>query len=589
MKSLKNTLLLLAIFTFLCSNLAAAVAYEVTFQGINSPEIQSLLRATSRLVSLADNPPETAVALKRRAEADVANLIGALHGLAYYAAKVEVEVQNKIEPARVVFHIDPGPVYTISDFQLIPDSDPHPVENIPLKDLGITLESPAFSSHILEAEDLLIQTLAKRGYPLAKIQKREVIADQKSKTISVKLYVESGPQGIFGKTTISGHTDVSEDFFQRKIGWQTGSVFDPEAIERTQEALEASGLFNSVVISYPEMPDPDGSLPMSIQVAEAKHRTIGAGIGYATSLGPGLSLEWDHRNFRGTGDKIRFRSTMWQETQQASLAYIMSDFGKLDQDLIWLADIAHESTKGYTDTSVSFSGMIDRKIDENTRFSYGGQYRYISSTRSDNDGVFMLLKTPMQLRWSNADNLLDPTFGKTLNFKIAPALQLLSPQFAYCTSTLTGTFYQPLTSDNRLILAGKATLGSIIGASRHTLPPSERFYAGNENTLRGYRYMTVSPLGRDHKPIGGRSIMVYSLEARYRLTEKFGLVGFYEIGNVYSSPMPQLSQKQLQSTGVGLRYHTPVGPIRLDFAVPLNKRKHVDNDYQIYFSIGQSF
>jgi translocation and assembly module TamA len=183
---------------------------------------------------------------------------------------------------------------------------------------------------------------------------------------------------------------------------------------------------------------------------------------------------------------------------------------------------------------------------------------------------------------------LDPTSGYSIHLKSVPSLQLKPPHFAYCPTTFISTFYLPFQEDHRFVVAGKLTVGSIFGTSRHTIPPSERFYAGNENTLRGYGYETVSPL-KDHKPIGGRSIMVLSLEARMRLSETLGLVGFYEIGNVYSSPAPQFNHEQLQSAGVGVRYHTAVGPIRLDFAFPLNRRPKVDGPFQAYLSIGQSF
>src|SRR5262249_18262594 len=135
------------------------------------------------------------------------------------------------------------------------------------------------------------------------------------------------------------------------------------------------------------------------------------------------------------------------------------------------------------------------------------------------------------------------------------------------------------------------------------IPPPERFFAGSDGLLRGYRYLTVSPLNKEREPIGGRSMLIGAFELRWRLTKKWGLVGFYDIGNVYSQSVPDLSRKQLQSVGVGIRYHTLVGPIRLDVAFPLDRRHDIkirdkhsgghhhthDPTYQIYFSIGQSF
>jgi len=213
----------------------------------------------------------------------------------------------------------------------------------------------------------------------------------------------------------------------------------------------------------------------------------------------------------------------------------------------------------------------------------------LRNTHSDNNRTFSLIKFPFQLFWNGADRLMDPTKGLTLHVKTTPAIQIQRPCFMYTTNLVNLTTYYPLDCNNRFILAGRATLGSIWGSSKHSIPPSERFYAGSDNLLRGYHYLTVSPLNAFNKPIGGRSMMIFSLETRIRIKDPFGVVFFYDIGNVYAEPFPRFGKKQLQSAGIGLRYHTPVGPIRLDFAVPFNPRKHLDKGFQVYFSIGQSF
>jgi translocation and assembly module TamA len=217
-------------------------------------------------------------------------------------------------------------------------------------------------------------------------------------------------------------------------------------------------------------------------------------------------------------------------------------------------------------------------------------YKRLRSQRSDFNGTFDLLKVPLQLRWSNADSILEPTKGATIQLRVIPSFQIFKPQFAYCINTLTGSFYQSLTKDKRHVFAAKLTLGSIVGANQHEIPPPERFYAGSESTLRGYRYLTVSPLSHHHhhKPLGGRSMIIGTLELRNRIGENLGLVFFYDVGNVFKYAYPNFREGIRQSTGLGLRYYTPIGPVRLDIAFPLNKR-HIDNSFEAYFSIGQSF
>ena len=172
--------------------------------------------------------------------------------------------------------------------------------------------------------------------------------------------------------------------------------------------------------------------------------------------------------------------------------------------------------------------------------------------------------------------------------KAIPTYRFNRNEFFYTILEGIGSSYYPIDWLLPQVLAYKIHIGSIVGPSTMTIPPPERFYAGSDCTLRGYKYLTVSPLNHEGKPIGGRSLAIFSAEHRIRLTPEIGFVSFYDVGNVYDQSLPRLDQKQLQSIGVGFRYYTPVGPLRADIAFPLNKRP-IDNNFQIYLSIGQSF
>ncbi len=588
----KKMFYLILFFCSLNFTLSSLENYLTDFKGIHDQETLSLLKSISKTVELEETPPATHAGLKRRAEGDIPNFIKALHGLSYYNAKVEVDIHFESHPPVVTFIFEAGPLYPLSSFEIVPADPDAPqtfsYEDINLQDLGITLGQPALPQNILNAEELLILNMEKKGYPLAKVENREVLANQANHSIHVILHVNSGPLCYFGEITFKGHKRVSPNFFGKKIAWAVGDIYDPCKIEKTQSALEASGLFSSISIVHDQNASDTGMIPIEIEVIESKHRSVAAGLSYSTDNGFGILGEWEHRNIRGRGEKVSIKTLIAQRLQEGTLAYVIPDFYHPKQELIWLADFLRQTTKGYHASSYSFSGIIERQLNDRTRFSYGGMFKSLRDTHSDNNGRFNLLKAPFQLRWINTNNLLDPTQGRSLNIKIVPSVQILKPQFAYCINTITGSIYIPLRKDKRLIFAAKATLGSIFGEKRHTIPPSERFYAGNENLLRGYHYMTVSPL-KNNEPIGGRSMMIYSLEARLRATETMGWVLFYDFGNVYENFLPQFDKKILQSVGIGLRYNTPVGPLRLDFAVPLYRRKHIDESFQFYLSIGQAF
>lgn len=579
---LKHFVLIFHFFSF------SICAYEVRFEGKMPQEVLQQLEKASDLINLKNSPPATQQGLRHRADLDTDKFIKVLHSHAYYNAHIQFQFDFNRNDPLVTVSIDTGSVYPIANFSVVfCEENTFPKHLIDLQDLGITIGNPALPKTIYEAEDRLLDILALNGYPMAEIQEREVLADQTLNSAFIILHVNSGPAAYFGNITICGNKRVKQEVIKKKISWKNGSIYDPEAINFTQSALEASGLFSCISITPSEKLDECQSLPIQIEVVEAKHRSIGAGLTYNTQLGPGFTAEWEHRNIRGLGEKLTLEADVWQIAQNVRALYVQPDYLCPRQDLLWLLEYQHERTKGFTESSFSLSRSIEKQISLSTRISYGIMYKKLYDTRSAKNGKFDLLKLPMLIRWSNADSLLDPTTGHTVNFKLVPSFQIFNPQFAYCINTLSATSYYPLTE--KYILAAKATFGSIWGSGRRNIPGSERFYEGSENAMRGYRYLTVSPLNDDNKPIGGRSMMLYTLELRARASECFGWVIFYDFGNVYKAILPNFKERILHSIGYGIRYHTPVGPLRLDIAFPLKVRRHLDRHFEFYLSIGQAF
>lgn len=584
--------ILIYLFILLLTLPLIADPYTVRFIGVDDRDTLCLLESASQLAALQETPPSTLTGLRRRAEADINNILQALQSQAFYTAHADFTINSQTTPAEVTMTIDPGPVYPLVDFQihLVHPDDVCAVNDlIQLHHLDITLNEPAYPEKILAAEEAALERLNKKGFPFAQIEKRDVVVDQKEVTVRVTLTINTGPLAVFGLVNILGQEDVQTPFFRKKLAWCPGEVYHPKRIAKTQEALEASGLFRSVLITPAEQLDEEGTLPITIEVVEAKQRSIGLGLNYMTQFGPGVRAEWQHRNFNGQGQRFSINADIWAKMQQVTVRQVTPDFCLPEQNLIWLAEYGQEKTKGFSESFASFSGLIERQLNKRTLISYGGMYKALRSERSDNNGTFNLLKAPLQLRWSNANNLLDPSKGMSFLVKTTPTLEVSNPRFSYCINTFTGMWYNSLRDDDSLVLANKLMLGSIFGTSRFEIPPPERFYAGSDNSIRGYHFLTVSPLNKHNDPIGGRSMAILSTELRYRISEDFGSVVFYDIGNVYSNSLPELSHKQLQALGVGVRYYTPIGPLRLDVAFPLNRRQGLDSPCQVYFSIGQSF
>jgi len=586
-------LFLILIFSLCLNSLFGDVSYVVKYEGVNNKELLDMLKTVSQLETLKAHPPATVTALNRRAEADIPNLIQGLQTYAFFRPKITFIIDSQSSPAVVTMNIETGATYYLTSFQIVLDSKQHLLDNVHLENLGVRLDHPADPQMIHEAEHYLLHILSWKGHPIATVN-REVIADIKSQTVSVVLTVDLGPEVVFGKTTIKGLGSVHPNFICRKILWFEGMQFQPDLIDQTQQSIEDSGLFSSVTISIGEGLDEDGELPVVIDLIESKHRTIGIGASYTTQLGPGFIAEWELRNMRGLGERLTFLADVWGVRQRGAFEYRQPDFKVIGQDILWIGEYEYEKTEAFVESFYSVTNLVERQINSRTLAAGGLQFKQLDSTKSNNNGTFSLIKVPLHLRWSSANNLMDPTCGQSINLKLIPTIRVLNRSFMYYTQTFVGTFYYTFDKHEMWTLATKMDLGTIFGAQDRTIPPPERFYAGNEHTLRGYRYMTVSPLGPDGKPIGGRSLMVFATELRSRLGDKLGWVAFYEVGNVYKAIVPDFNVGQLQSVGFGIRYQTPVGPLRADVAVPLNRRTRpdgsfLDRAYELYFSMGQAF
>jgi translocation and assembly module TamA len=191
-----------------------------------------------------------------------------------------------------------------------------------------------------------------------------------------------------------------------------------------------------------------------------------------------------------------------------------------------------------------------------------------------------------KLDWDHRDSKLDPRSGFRAQFTVAPAYDFLSSQ----PSALFGTdlaAYRPLDADGRFVLAGRVAASVLAVDDVSAVAADRRLYAGGAGSVRGYAYQNLGPRDGAGDALGGRSALLLSGELRYRINDQFGIVGFVDAGNAYASMVPDIADLKI-GVGAGLRYLTPVGPLRFDVAVPLQPRSG-DPTVAIYVGLGQAF
>lgn len=568
---------------------AAGISYSVNFQGLDDLETLRSVRSSSQLLSLRKKPPASINALRFRAESDVPQLVQVLRSHGYLEAEVQVRIEKEMRDYRVVVAINPGPQYQIEQYRLeFNTPSPKQTPSIQPSELGIDRGSPADTKKILDSELCALHILSQHGFPLATIENREITADGKTKRVQVVVTIDTGPLSHFGQTQIEGNCSVQDALIEQQIRWQSGELYDSCLVEESQACLMDTGLFSSVYITHPKSLDAAGYLPMKVEVAETKHKSVSLGASYQTTYGPGATLGWENRNVGGLGRRMTFQADIAQRVHTGIATYQIPHFCAVGQTYTIQAQASHESITPYRMQSYTLLNRFDRVVNPCFYFSVGPKLEYLKVRSSVDNGNFFLIEGPVYLRATNVEDFLNPASGIRFDYRATPAINVADSTEVYFSQLFMLSGYLPLWEE-RLILAQKLTLGTILSRGLQAIPVPKRFFGGSDDNLRGYKYYTVSPLDEENKPIGGRSAIYYSLEPRLRLSDSFGLVPFLDVGNVYLDALPNFGGKWRKSAGIGLRYYSFVGPLRLDVAFPLDRREGIDPHWWIFVSLGQTF
>ncbi|MBU6446757.1 MAG: BamA/TamA family outer membrane protein, partial [Verrucomicrobia bacterium] len=508
----------------------------------------------------------------------------------YYDASITSDVAVEDGLAQVTIYLHTGPQYTLSSYHIFHGDCTQPPEIAccaPLtpERLGLHIGDPVQSIHIVNAELNLLFELSRCGYPLAKVEKRKVIVDMETKNVEAAACIDEGPFSTFGPMSIFGLNTVKPKFILDRIAWQEGLTYNSDEVQHTQKRLLDSNLFSSVLISHDEQLDANGQIPMKMRLTEAKHRQISLGVFYATVDGPGGVFTWTHRNLRGMGESVTLNGEFSKRYIAGTLTYKKPDFWVEDQHLRALAQIERQDITAFLAFTYRFATFIERNWDIRTDFSYGLEMQHINVADSASNGRYNLIDLPIFVRYNTAEDLLNPTRGYSIVYQPQLFQSIDHAHEHFIKQRLTTTFYLPLIQ-KWFVFAGRIQVGSIAGAKQRDVPLPILFLGGSEDDLRGYRYLTVSPL-RGNKPLGGRSAIFLTAETRFRFGN-VGIVPFADFGTVTFREMPTLHAKWFKSVGLGLRYFAFFGPLRLDVGFPLDRR-HIDPAFRIYASIGQTF
>lgn len=571
------------------------VSYEIELGGLPDQNMEALARESLAVYRQQENGAQSLAFLRRRADGDVALLKKLLRSRGYFKGSVTVAVrENETEeaPALVRFDVTPGAPFTLVRHDLSIEDPSGTAPNLDAASLGSPVGDNAAAEAIVATETAAVTRLRVNGFPYAAKGKRRAVADLDAESLEVETPILAGPAAVFGQVQYSGLVDVRQRYLQTYLPWEEGDVFDLSKLRAFQRALLGTDLFETVSVKPPAQPPEDAgpvALPVDVVVAERPFRTVSAGARYSTDEGPSVTGGFEHRNLFGENEILSVEAELGVQVQRLGIGYREPQYMRPGQDLIASLVVRREEDDAFDELGATATLGLQRRLNPRWVVGAGGLLEISQITDQGTETMAYLFGLPVFGAYDSTDDKLDPSEGGRFRLEVTPYAGSFDGDFAgFLTLDATGSAYYDLFDDRSIILAGRGRFGSILTDELETVPQTRRLYAGGGGSVRGFAQRFVGPLDALNDPIGGLSAVELGGELRTRFLESFGATVFIEAGSVGEQSFPDFNTGVQVAAGVGFRYFSPAGPIRVDLALPLNPRD-ADDAFQIYFSIGQAF
>lgn len=454
---------------------------------------------------------------------------------------------------------------------------------------SVKKDAPARATDVIAAEQALRDALAEDFCFYQTDVAHKAFVNHDTHKVDVVITITTGTPATFGETLYEGLTTVSPDYVHKIATLEKGACFKRAKVNSVFLSLQRSGFFGSVSPRLPDTPNPDGSVDVTYVLTEKAHRTFKAGAEYSTDIGPGVKFGWEHRNFLNHGEKFNADLSIGTVERVLSGKLKKPFFLRDDQNLTLSTKLKQEDNDAYETRGLDLSANVERKLKSKWTASVGTAYSLEQIKDQKSTENFALLSLPSYLTRDNRDDPLNPQKGWTARIDATPFLNTIDTDVTFFKSRISGSYFKTPDWQRKPTFAFRGAAGSIIGISSAAVPATQRYFVGGGGSVRGYGYQLVGPLDAQNDPLGGRSFLESSAEIRFRLFSDYGMVLFVDAGNVFDATYPDFDDGLLVGAGVGFRYYSSFGPLRFDIGIPLDKRRNVDDAFQLYFSIGQAF
>jgi translocation and assembly module TamA len=634
MKSTLFTCLLLsALWLGSSARAADPQAYQVELASVGNDDINQTLKATSDLLSLRTSAPVSPFGLIARARSDTDRLKTALESFGYYESHVTININGlpltdpslgealtalpQGSSAKVAVSFSLGTLYHLRRIAI--DGEVPPPINA-RETLGLSSGQPAVAAVVLAGGAHLLSAMQEQGYAFAQVDAPVANEAADAPVLDVSFHVVAGAKVRIGEIHVEGLQRVHESLVRRRLLLHSGEIYKPSAIEAARHDLLGMNVFAQVSVQVGSKADESGDVPITFKLRERLRHSINLSAAYSSDLGGSGGVTWTDRNVFGNAEQLSVTANLTNlggsdttgTGYDTGVKYVIPDFLHRDQSLQFGVTAIKQQLQAYDQTAQTASVTLSRKLSSVWTVSAGLSatdetiLQVINVTeKPPGSGVFVpdsakfdytLIAVPFKVVYDSTNlptALEDPRHGFRGSLTLTPTLAIGHPNATFLITTLSIATYFDLNNllpiaPGRSVLAARALAGVAEGAGELSLPPDQRFYAGGTSTIRGYGYQLVGPMfPNTDNPTGGTAITTGGLEFRQRLYTNWGFVAFVDAGQVSASLKP-LPDDIRVGAGAGVRYYTPIGPIRFDLAVPVDRRAGEDS-FEVYIGLGQAF
>lgn len=581
---------------------------EMRLEGDPS-DLKDMLEEASALVAQSEDGVPAIDTLLALARAEPARLTAALYQEGYYSGRIEIAIAGQpigddtaelaVDDAQtvpVMINVDPGPAFRFGPIRII-SSGGHSLSGTAdeiARNAGLVSGRLARSGAILKTGRTIVADLKDQGFAFAKVEAQDVTADHANQTVSVSLTIAPGRKTSFGEVTFRGGEQFSEELLRSRAAIPVGKTYSPKKLEAGRKRLtKLEGIAGARIIEG-DQPDAGGRIPIIIDVTERKPHYFGANAAVSSVDGAELNAYWGDRNVFGNGETFRIDGTLsnlgdnnprdLEYEAKAGLAWPSIDSAYTD----YHASLAvkREAPDSYESDEVEGSAGVVHRFTPQLTGDAALQASWLQAEDAFGANEFFLLSLPAELIHDTRDDTLEPTKGWRKVLFAEPVADLRNSA-SYIRTRAQISTYARLTGTPGLVAAARLGAGTIAGADLEDVPAPDRFLAGGGGSVRGYAFRSVGPQIGDDR-IGGLSIVELSGELRVRLSETIGIVPFIDAALVSSDSFFAGDSELVAGVGLGLRYYSALGPIRLDVATPLAPYDG-DPEIVVYVGLGQAF